>query len=44
MNMPVTSEGVFMKDVKTDYARKSKFLGVIVNDILPYVNRIQHVY
>ena len=43
MRAPVTPEDVLVKDIKIDCVRKTKFLGVMVDDILSWGDHIQYI-
>ena len=43
MHAPVTPEDVLVKDIKIDCVRKTKFLGVMVDDILSWGDHIQYI-
>ena len=42
MHVPVTTEDVLIKEVKIDYVRKIKYLGVMVDDVLSWGDHIQY--
>ena len=43
MHVPITTENVLIKDVKIDYVRKTKFLGVMVDVMLSGGDHIQYI-
>ena len=43
MHVPITTEDVLIKGVKIDYVRKTKFLGVMVDDMLSWGDHIQYI-
>ena len=43
MHVPITTEDVLIKGVKIDYVRKTKFLCVMVDDMLSWGDHIQYI-
>ena len=43
MHVPITTEDVLIKEVRIDYVRKTKFLCVMVDDMLTWGDHIQYI-